>query len=313
MRKVVLVGVGAVGCAYAYGIINQGLATELVLVDVDEYKAEGEAMDLLHSTVYAPSNIHVRLGSYADCADAALVVITAGANQKPGETRLQLVNQNIAIMQSIVKEVVHSGFDGIFLIASNPVDILTHVVQRESGFPAHRVIGSGTTLDTARLKVALGQYFDIDPRDVHAFIIGEHGDSELAAWSQTMIGAERLEKMLHRRNNPADNENLEQIFIQVRDAAYEIIKRKGVTNYGIGMCLTKITQAIFHNEHRLLTVSCLLTGEYGEEDIYLSVPAIIHREGVKKITEIELNELEQKQFTQSVAAIRNIYRPSSGS
>ena len=207
-------------------------------------------------------------------------------------------------MQSIIKEVMATGFNGIFLIASNPVDILSHVVQKESGLSANRVIGSGTTLDTARFKVLLGEYLELDPRNVHAVIIGEHGDSELPVWSQASIGTENLDKVIKRRNNPEDINNLAKIFEQVRNAAYEIINRKGVTNFGIGMSLARVTKAIFDNENSILPVSCLLENKYGQEDIYMSVPAVVNREGIKEIIELELNENEKMLFQRSADALR---------
>jgi len=305
MRKVILVGTGAVGTAYAYSLVNQGFITELVLVDMNEEKAEGEAMDLVHGIAFAETNMTVRSGTYEDCRDADLVVITAGANQKPGETRLDLVVRNAAITRGITDQVVQSGFNGIFLIASNPVDILTHVVQKQSGFPANRVIGSGTTLDTARFKVLIGQYLEVDPRNVHALIIGEHGDSELPVFSQASIGPENLDKVLARRNRSGDIANLNAIFEDVRTAAYEIISRKGVTNFGIGMALSRITKAIFNNENSILPLSCLLEGEYGERDIYMSVPAIINRDGIKEVINLDLNEEEKVLFKKSAEAIRS--------
>lgn len=304
MRKVVLVGTGAVGTAYAYSLVNQGFITDLVLIDANKEKAEGEARDLVHGMAFAPSNMKVSSGDYSECKDADLVVITAGANQRPGETRLQLVEKNTQIMKSIVKEVLANGFDGIFLIATNPVDILTYVVQKESGFPSNKVIGSGTTLDTARFKVLLGEYLGVDSRNVHAIIIGEHGDSELPVFSQASIGTENLEKVLKRRNNPKDKENLEQIFTNVRDAAYEIINRKGVTNFGIGMCLTRITKAILNDENSILPVSCLLEGQYGQSDIYMSVPAVVNRTGIKEVIELDLDEKEQELFKKSAEVLK---------
>ena len=304
MRKVVLVGTGAVGTAYAYSLVNQGFITDLVLIDANKEKAEGEARDLVHGMAFAPSNMKVSSGDYSECKDADLVVITAGANQRPGETRLQLVEKNTQIMKSIVKEVLANGFDGIFLIATNPVDILTYVVQKESGFPPNKVIGSGTTLDTARFKVLLGEYLGIDSRNVHAIIIGEHGDSELPVFSQASIGNENLAKVLERRNDPKDKENLEQIFKNVRDAAYEIINRKGVTNFGIGMCLTRITKAILNDEHSILPVSCLLDGKYGQRDLYMSVPAVVNRDGIKEVIELDLDETEEKLFQKSAEVLK---------
>jgi len=304
VRKVVLVGTGAVGTAYAYSLVNQGFISELVLVDLNEERAMGEAMDLVHGMAFAPSHIDVHSGTYEDCKDAQIVCITAGANQKPGETRLELVEKNAKIMRSITQEILKSGFGGIFLIASNPVDIMTHVVQKESGFDPSRVIGSGTTLDTARFKVLLGEYLELDPRNVHAVIIGEHGDSELSVFSQASIGTENLDKVLKRRNKNGDIENLGKIFVKVRDAAYEIINRKGVTNFGIGMALARITKAILNNEHSILPVSCLLENKYSQNDIYMSVPAVVNRQGIKEVIELDLHENEKELFRKSANALK---------
>ena len=304
MRKVVLVGTGAVGTAYAYSLINQGSVTELVLIDANSEKAKGEAMDLIHGMAFAPTNIEVYAGTYNDCGDADLVVITAGANQKPGETRLQLVEKNAKIMRSITHEILQSGFNGIFLVASNPVDILTHIVQKESQFEPSRVIGSGTTLDTARFKVLLGEYLELDPRNVHAVIIGEHGDSELPVFSQACIGTESLSKVLERRNDPEDILNMGKIFEQVRDAAYEIINRKGMTNFGIGMALARITKAILNNENSILPVSCLLNNQYGQSEIYMSVPAIVNEKGICKVIELDLDKNERALFERSANALK---------
>lgn len=303
VNRVVLVGTGAVGCSFAYSMINQGVAEELVLIDVNEAKSEGEAMDLNHGMPFAPSPIKVWNGSYQDCESAALVVITAGLAQKPGETRLELVEKNTKIFKQIVKNIMESGFDGIFLVATNPVDILTYVTWKESGLPKDRVIGSGTVLDSARLRFTLGQYFNVDTRNVHAYIIGEHGDTELPVWSRASIGVEQLESILAGKND-LRKENLEEIFVNVRDAAYHIIERKGATYYGIGMSLVRITKAILNNENSILTVSAYLDGEYGQKDVYIGVPAIINRAGLREVLEIELNEKEKEQFNYSVSVLK---------
>lgn len=303
VNRVVLIGTGAVGCSYAYSMINQGVAEELVLIDVNEAKSEGEAMDLNHGMPFAPSPIKVWSGSYEDCGSADLVVITAGLAQKPGETRLELVEKNTKIFKEIVRNIMKSGFDGIFLVATNPVDILTHVTMKESGLPKERVIGSGTVLDSARLRFALGQYFDVDTRNVHAYIIGEHGDTELPVWSHTSIGVKQLETVLEAKND-LNKESLEKIFVNVRDAAYHIIERKGATYYGIGMSLVRITKGILNNENSILTVSAYLNGEYGHKDVYIGVPAIINRAGIREVIELDLNEKEKKQFDHSVSVVK---------
>jgi L-lactate dehydrogenase len=306
VNRVVLVGTGAVGCSYAYSMINQGVAEELVLIDVNEAKSEGEAMDLNHGIPFAPSPINVWSGSYQDCAQADLVVITAGLAQKPGETRLELVEKNTKIFKQIVKNIMASGFDGIFLVATNPVDILTYVTWKESGLPKERVIGSGTVLDSARLRFALGQHFNMDTRNVHAYIIGEHGDTELPVWSRAAVGVERLEELPAEKLN---KESLEEIFVNVRDAAYHIIERKGATYYGIGMSLVRITKAILNNENCILTVSSYLDGQYGQNDVFIGVPAVINRGGIREVLEIELNEKEKEQFNHSVNVLKETMNP----
>lgn len=308
INRVVLVGTGAVGCSYAYCMINQAVAEEFVLVDVNEAKAEGEAMDLSHAVPFAPAPTRVWKGSYEDCKDADLVVITAGLPQKPGETRLDLVEKNAKIFKQIVRSIMDSGFDGIFLIATNPVDILTYVTWKESGLPKERVIGSGTTLDSARFRYMLGDYLDVDPRNVHAYIVGEHGDTELPVWSHATIGVQKLETIL-ANNEQYKQEDLDKIFENVRDAAYHIIERKGATYYGIGMSLLRVTKAILNNENSVLTVSAYLEGQYGEKDAYVGVPAVINREGVREIVELELNEDEKAKFAHSVKVLKETMAP----
>ncbi|MEH7417002.1 L-lactate dehydrogenase, partial [Neobacillus drentensis] len=224
----------------------------------------------------------------------------------PGETRLQLVEKNTKIFKEIVKNIMASGFDGIFLVATNPVDILTYVTWKESGLPKERVIGSGTVLDSARLRFALGQHFNMDTRNVHAYIIGEHGDTELPVWSRASVGVERLEELPAEKLN---TECLENIFVNVRDAAYHIIERKGATYYGIGMSLVRITKAILNNENCILTVSSYLDGQYGQQDVFIGVPAVINRGGIREVIEIDLNEKEKQQFNHSVTVLKETMRP----
>ncbi|EOP54880.1 L-lactate dehydrogenase [Bacillus pseudomycoides] len=308
INRVVLVGTGAVGCSYAYCMINQGVAEEFVLVDVNEAKAEGEAMDLSHAVPFAPAPTRVWKGSYEDCKDADLVVITAGLPQKPGETRLDLVEKNTKIFKQIVRSIMDSGFDGIFLIATNPVDILTYVTWKESGLPKERVIGSGTTLDSARFRYMLGEYFNIDSHNIHAYIIGEHGDTELPVWSHVSIGIQKLQTILEK-DNDLNQKGLDEIFINVRDAAYHIIERKGATYYGIGMSLLRVTKAILNDENSVLTVSAYLEGQYGQEDVYIGVPAVLNRQGVREILEVELSEDEELKFDHSVQVLKETMAP----
>ena len=306
-NKVVLIGAGDVGVAYAYALVNQGIVDHLAIIDIDERKTEGNVMDLNHGVVWAPSRTKVTSGTYADCEDAALVVLCAGAAQKPGESRLQLVDKTMRIFKSIVDEVMASGFDGIFLVATNPVDILSYATWKFSGLPAHRVIGSGTVLDTARFRYMLGEYFDVSPMSVHAYIVGEHGDSELPVLSSANIAGVGLRSKLER--NPELHDELEEIFIRTRDAAYEIIDAKGSTSYGIGMGLARITRAIFQNQEVALPVSALLRGEYGHEDMYIGTPAIVNRKGIRRVVELELDDYEAEQFDKSVATLREIQDP----
>jgi L-lactate dehydrogenase len=308
VNRVVLVGTGFVGSSYAFAMLNQGVAEELVLVDLNKEKSEGDAMDLNHGMAFAPSQTKIWFGSYADCEHADLVVLCAGANQKPGETRLDLVEKNTKIFKSIVDEIMASGFDGIFLVATNPVDILTYAVWKFSGLPKERVIGSGTILDTARFRFLLGDYFKVDTRNVHAYIIGEHGDTELPVWSHADIGGKPIANMM-KEQEQFKHDDLEQIFLNVRDAAYHIIQRKGATYYGIAMGLVRLTKAILHDENSILTVSAQLNGEYGHEDIYIGVPAVVNRSGIREVVELSLNEEEQKKFDHSVEVLRKVMSP----
>src|SRR5690554_2052900 len=263
--RVVIIGTGFVGSSYAFSLINENMTNELVLIDVNKEKALGDAMDLNHGIPFGAS-MKIWAGDYSDCQSADIVVITAGANQKPGETRLDLIEKNINIFKSIVGEVMDSGFEGIFIIATNPVDILAYATWKISGFPMERVIGSGTILDTARFRFLLSQYFDVDARNIHGYIIGEHGDTEVPVWSQTRIGSELIDKYIERYKPDAKAEDLDEIFENVRDAAYHIIEKKGATHYAIAMGLKRLTRAILNNESSILTVSTLMRGEYGLED-----------------------------------------------
>lgn len=306
-NKVVLIGAGDVGVAYAYSLVNQGSVDHLAIIDIDEKKTLGNVMDLNHGVVWASSRTKVTQGTYADCEDAALVVICAGAAQKPGETRLQLVDKNMKIMKSIIDPIMESGFDGILLVASNPVDILTYAAWKYSGLPHERVFGSGTILDSARFRYMLGEYFEVSPMSVHAYIIGEHGDSELPVLSSANVAGVSLAKRL--ADNPKLHDELESIFIRTRDAAYEIIDAKGSTSYGIGMGLARITRAIFQNQEVALPVSAYLQGEYGQEDIYIGTPAIVNRKGIRRVIELELDDYEKERLAASVKTLKEIQDP----
>ncbi|WP_455662388.1 L-lactate dehydrogenase [Pradoshia sp.] len=308
VNRVVLVGTGFVGSSYAFAMLNQGVAEEFIMIDLNRDKAEGDVMDLNHGTPFAPHRTKFRLGDYSDCKDADLVVLTAGANQKPGETRLDLVEKNMKIFHGIVKEIMASGFDGIFLVAANPVDILTYATWKFSGLPKHRVIGSGTILDTGRVRFMLSDYFEVDPRNVHSYIIGEHGDTELPVWSHANVGGKNIMELIE--NSPGKSmEDLDEIFTNVRDAAYEIINRKGATFYGIAMGLVRITKAILEDENSILTVSAYLDGEYNEKDVYVGVPSVVNRKGVSDILELKLSDDEQAKFSHSVKVLKETMDP----
>ncbi|MGM9988091.1 MAG: L-lactate dehydrogenase [Bacillaceae bacterium] len=309
VNKVVIVGTGFVGTAIAYSIVNQGITEELVLIDVNKAKAEGEAMDLVHGVAFASSRTKIWAGNYDECKDATVVVITAGVNQKPGETRLALVERNASIMKSIIKEIMAAGFNGILVVASNPVDILTYIAWKESGLEKGQVIGSGTTLDTARLRHELSNYLSVDPRNVHTYIMGEHGDTEFATWSHTFIGAQPLATYMKQHNTKYNKDDLEKIFVNVRDAAYYIIERKQATYFGIGMCVARITKAILDDEKAILPVSVYLDGQYRQHDIYSSAPAVVGREGVSSIIELDLTEEELQKLDHSMQVLKETMKP----
>lgn len=311
-RKVVLVGTGMVGMSFAYSALNQALCDELVLIDIDKVRAEGEAMDLNHGVAFAPSSMKIYAGEYDDCADADLVVICAGVNQKPGESRLALLQRNAAVFRSIIGPIVHSGFGGIFLVATNPVDIMTRVTYELSGFNSNRVFGSGTTLDTARLRYLLGEYFDVDPRNVHAYVIGEHGDSEFVPWSQAMVATKSVGDICAHSEGKFKLEEMQQISTEVREAAQKIITAKKATYYGIGMSLVRIARAVLSDENSVLTVSARLRGEYGEQDVYAGMPCIVNHNGVDRILELSLTEEERERFSSSCRVLRESYEELKG-
>lgn len=304
VNRVALIGTGFVGSSYAFALLNQGVTEELVLIDLNKEKSEGDAMDLNHGLAFAPTRTKIWYGEYEDCKNADVVVLCAGANQKPGETRLDLVAKNLKIFKSIVDRVMISGFDGIFIVATNPVDILSYAVWKYSGLHHSRVIGSGTILDTARFRYLLGEHFGVDTRNVHAYIIGEHGDTELPVWSHADIGGSPILDSV-----ASDKDKLDEIFVNVRDAAYQIINRKGATYYGIAMGLVRLTKAILHNESSILTVSCYLNGEYDQRDVFIGVPAVVGSDGIKKVVELKLNETENQQFAHSANVLKETMKP----
>ena len=305
MQKVAVIGCGFVGATSAFSLIQTGLFSEMVLIDANTQKAEGEAMDLSHGSAYlTPMNIYA--GTYDDIVDAGLIVITAGANQKPNETRLDLVKKNVQIFKSIIPEIKERNCEGILLIVSNPVDILTEVALKLSGFPAHRVIGSGTVLDTARLKYVLGKHLQVDPRDIHAYIIGEHGDSELVVWSGAQVEGIHINHFCELRGHFNHEESMERLAQEVRDSAYEIIKRKGATYYGVAVAVKRIATAIVKDEHAVLPISSLMQGEFGLNDICLSIPTVIGQNGVEKVVDIYLNNDENEKLQTSAKALKDV-------
>lgn len=296
-RKIVLVGTGFVGMSMAYSLLNQGGVNELVLIDVLKEKAEGEAMDLSHGMTFAPSKMDIKSGGYEECSDASIVVITAGLNQKPGQTRLELAQENARIIKDITKQVIQSGFKGIFVVASNPVDLMTYVVYKTSGFPKQRVIGSGTILDTARLRFLIGEYLQVASKNVHAYIMGEHGDSSFVPWSHCYVGCKKLLDVMEEDNK--DLKDLDNIYTNVQQAAYEIIEKKKATYYGIGIALTRLLKAILGNENAIMPISAYQNGEYGNKGIYNGVPSIINKDGIKEILKLKLEPQDQTKFNHS--------------
>lgn len=304
-RKAAVIGCGFVGSATAFTLMQSRLFSELVLLDVNMEKADGEAKDIAHGIPFA-GQMKIYAGTYDDAADAAIIIIIAGANQKPGETRLDLVQKNTAIYQSIIPEIVKRDFGGILLIVSNPVDILTYVALKLSGLPENRVLGSGTVLDTARLKYALGEHLGVDSRSVHSFIIGEHGDSEIAAWSSTNVSGIPLNDFCEMRGHFNHDAAMDAIAEKVKNSAYEIISKKQATYYGIAMSVKRICECIVRNERSILPVSAMMHGEYGIEDITLSMPAIVGIGGVETHVPIALSEEEAEKLVESAKKLKEV-------
>ncbi|MBQ7977881.1 MAG: L-lactate dehydrogenase [Clostridia bacterium] len=296
MNKIVIVGCGNVGMAYAYSLVMNGAGVdELVLIDINQDKAQGEAMDLNHALSYSGKNMKVFAGDYSDCGDATLVVLTAGRNQDVGETRNDLVHKNYEVFSSIISEINKTSFEGIYLVATNPVDIMSLITLKLSGFASNRVIGSGTTLDTARLRFLAGQELQISPNNIHGYVIGEHGDSELIPWDSVTVGLNPISSMLSSAQK-------NQIALDVKNSAYDIIEKKGSTSYGIGACLLKITKAILQNENTIMSVSCY-DGKY---DICYSMPAIINRQGIRECIDLKLTKADSESLKNSIKILQNV-------
>lgn len=304
-RKAAIIGCGFVGSASAFALMQSGLFSELVLIDVNHDKAEGEAMDIAHGLPFA-GQMKIYAGDYDDIVDAAVIIVTAGAAQKPGETRLDLVNKNVNIFKSIIPEIAKRNYKGILLIVANPVDILTYTAVKLSGLPENRVIGSGTVLDTARLKYALGEHLEVDSRSVHSFIIGEHGDSEIVAWSSTNVSGIPVNDFCELRGHFNHEEAMHRIADDVKNSAYDIIEKKGATYYGIAMSVKRICECIMRDEKSILPISSMMHGEYGISDICLSMPTVVGREGVETRVPIQLNEQEESALSASAEQLSKV-------
>ena len=310
MKKIFLVGTGMVGMSFAYAALNQNLCDELVLCDINAKKARGEVQDLNHGLAFSKTSMKIWQGDYSQCDDADIIVICAGVNQKPEETRLQLLQRNLEIFKSIVKEIKKSKFNGIVLVATNPVDIMTRITQKLLDFDPNRVIGTGTTLDTARLRFLLGKYIKVDPRNVHAYVIGEHGDSEFVPWSQALIGTKPMMKVLE--DNPQFSmKALEKISAEVRNSAYEIIKAKGATYYGVGMAICRLARAILQDENSILTVSSKFNNTYGYHDVYAGNPCIINNKGIDRTLELSLTQEEFLKLENSCNVLTSTFNDLS--
>ena len=304
-RKAAMIGCGFVGSASAFALMQSGLFSELVLIDANHDKAEGEAMDIVHGLPFA-GQMKIYAGDYDDIVDAAVIIVTAGAAQKPGETRLDLVNKNVNIFKSIIPEIAKRNYKGILLIVANPVDILTYTAVKLSGLPENRVIGSGTVLDTARLKYALGEHLEVDSRSVHSFIIGEHGDSEIVAWSSTNVSGIPVNDFCELRGHFNHEEAMHRIADDVKNSAYDIIEKKGATYYGIAMSVKRICECIMRDEKSILPISSMMHGEYGISDICLSMPTVVGREGVETRVPIQLNEQEESALSASAEQLSKV-------
>jgi L-lactate dehydrogenase len=306
--KISIIGCGNVGTRYAYALTIKGIAREIVMVDIDRKRLEGEVMDLSHTAPYT-SPVDIIAGDYNDIEGSEMVVITAGKNQKPGETRTDLVHKNVDLFKKIIPKIHEYSPKSIYLVVSNPVDILSYVTFRLSGKPKNEVLGSGTTLDTARFRYLLAKYCQINARNVHAYILGEHGDSEFPVWSSAMIGGMLIKdyrKMCQFSNLGESDEQLSYIFEKVKNSAYKIIDRKGETSYGIGLALARISQAIINDENTILSVSTFIEDYYGIDDLYLSLPSVINKNGIKRTLKIGLDDEEVNKFRFSANKIKDI-------
>lgn len=307
--KIAVIGAGNVGMRYVYSLMISGFARSIVIIDNNKKRTEGEVMDLKSCMPFV-SQIEISVGEYKDLNDSDLVVITAGAKQKPGQTRLELVKENVAIFKEIIPEIMKYASNAIFLVVTNPVDVLSYAAYKISKKPWQEVIGSGTVLDSARLRLLLSQHCNIDARNVHAYILGEHGDSEFAVWSRAMIGGVLFKEYCPMCNKCNTKTALGDIFREVKDFAYNVIEKKGETSYGVGLSMTMITRAILKDENSILPVSCLVQDYYGVDDVYLSMPSIVNKNGVREIFKIQLSEEEEKSFKNSAKVLKAVIEQS---
>jgi len=307
IKKITVIGAGFVGSTTAYTLMISGLVSEIVLIDINKDKAEGEVMDMNHGMPFVKP-VKIYNGDYSDCKGSDIVIITAGANQKEGETRIDLVQKNTAIFKNIIGEITKYNKDCILLVVTNPVDILTYVTYKISGFPKNKVIGSGTVLDSARFRYLLGDHTGVDPRNVHAYILGEHGDTEVATWSLANIAGIPMDKYCDECHGCKDSLSRKEIYENVKNAAYDIIKKKGATYYAVALAVRRIVEAIVRDENSILTVSSLLEGQYGIEDVCLSVPTIVNSNGIERILNVELSDKENQLLKNSANALKEVIK-----
>ncbi|MGG7325772.1 L-lactate dehydrogenase [Clostridium baratii] len=302
--KVAIVGTGLVGSSTAFSLVTQGVCDEVLMIDINKEKALGEAMDLNHSIEYLNRNTKVRAASYEDCRDVDIIVITAGAPPKPGQTRLDTLDLSAKITESIVTPIMKSGFKGYFIIVSNPADIIAYHVYKLSGLPKSHVLSTGTSIDTARLKNFIGELLDVDPRSVQGYSMGEHGDSQMVPWSHITVGGKKFTKVLEDNKDRFKNVDLDKLVQDTAQAGWEVYKRKGTTYYAIATATVGIIKAIINDENRIIPVSTLLEGEYGVSDVFAGVPAVLNSKGVKEVVEIHMTENEKEKFQNSIEVIR---------
>ena len=303
-RKIAIVGTGLVGSSTAFSLITQGVCEEILMIDLNREKALGEVMDLSHCIEYLNRNTKVRVGSYEECGDVDIVVITAGAPPKPGQTRLDTLDLSVKIAESIVNPIMDSGFEGHFIIISNPVDIIAHHVYKISGLPKNKVIGTGTSVDSARLKNFIGDLLKVDPRSVQAYSMGEHGDSQMVPWSHVYVGGKSFYKVIEDNKERVGDINLDKLVLDTAEAGWEVYNRKGTTYYAIATSTVAIIKAILNDENKIIPVSTLLDGEYGEKNVFSGVPAVLNSTGVKEVVEIDMTEEELIKFKASNEIIR---------